>query len=220
MSRKNISKEKIIQAFLMAAFEKSAGGISLTDVAENLQIKKASLYNHFEGKDAMYNSTIEYCGNELSKVSFLMDKTIYSIKNNKIGLTSLFKKLITRYINIFEMEPLFQIYVFINTEKYFNINAMNVVQNEYKKFKDEINQILQSYQDTNKISKMSNKVLSDYSDGITSIINQKMDFYLFNRKEEIRQNPESGVGSLFALDTNSELVDDITRSINAIMMSI
>ena len=47
MGRKNISQEKIIQAFLASAFEKSAGATSLSDIAEYLEIKKASLYNHF-----------------------------------------------------------------------------------------------------------------------------------------------------------------------------
>ncbi len=217
MSKKNISKEKIIQAFLISAFEKSAGATSLTDISEILQIKKASLYNHFDGKEIMYEATIEYCGKELSKISFLMDKTLYSIKNNKIGISSLFKKLITRYINIFEMEPLFQIYNFVNTEKYFNYKAMNIIQNEYGKLKDEIKQIMISFSDSGKINKINDKSINDFSEGITSIINQKMDYYLFNRKEMERQNPESGAGSLFALDTNEKMVDGIVKIINSII---
>ena len=43
MSKKNISQEKIIQAFIASAFEKSAGGTSLADISESLEIKKASL---------------------------------------------------------------------------------------------------------------------------------------------------------------------------------
>ena len=41
MSKKNISQEKIIQAFLASAFDKSAGATSLADVSEGLEIKKA-----------------------------------------------------------------------------------------------------------------------------------------------------------------------------------
>ena len=55
MSRKNLSREKIIQAFLTASFEKSAGATSLADVSDALEIKKASLYNHFENKEQMYD---------------------------------------------------------------------------------------------------------------------------------------------------------------------
>ena len=40
MSKKNISQEKIIQAFLASAFDKGAGATSLADVSEGLEIKK------------------------------------------------------------------------------------------------------------------------------------------------------------------------------------
>ena len=44
MSKKNISQEKIIQSFLSSSFNKSAGSTSLADIADDLEIKKASLY--------------------------------------------------------------------------------------------------------------------------------------------------------------------------------
>ena len=88
MSRKNISQEKIIQSFLASAFEKSAGATSLADISHSLEIKKASLYNHFESKENMYSSTLELCGKEINLVSFLSDKTIDSIKNGKTTLLS------------------------------------------------------------------------------------------------------------------------------------
>jgi len=59
MSKKNISQEKIIQAFIASAFEKSAGGTSLADISESLEIKKASLYNHFSSRDEMYTAESE-----------------------------------------------------------------------------------------------------------------------------------------------------------------
>ena len=62
MSKKNISQEKIIQAFIASAFVKSAGGTSLADISESLEIKKASLYNHFSSRDEMYNAAVEFCG--------------------------------------------------------------------------------------------------------------------------------------------------------------
>ena len=71
MSKKNISQEKIIQAFMASAFDKSAGASSLADVSEILEIKKASLYNHFESRDAMYAATLSYCAQEVEAVSFL-----------------------------------------------------------------------------------------------------------------------------------------------------
>ena len=58
MSRKNISQEKIIQSFLASAFEKGAGATSLADISDSLEIKKASLYNHFAGRDDIYEETL------------------------------------------------------------------------------------------------------------------------------------------------------------------
>ena len=113
MSRKNISQEKIVQSFLASAFEKSSGATSLADVADSLEIKKASLYNHFENKEAIYDTAIAYAEKEFSSINFIADKALDSIRNNKITINTLFKKLIVRYFNLFETEPTFHLYVFI-----------------------------------------------------------------------------------------------------------
>ena len=83
MAKKNISQEKIIQSFISCAFEKSAGATSLSDIADALQIKKASLYNHFENREAMYYASIDYCGSEIATVGFLPEKNYETIINNK-----------------------------------------------------------------------------------------------------------------------------------------
>ena len=101
MSKKNISQEKIIQSFLSSSFNKSAGSTSLADIADDLEIKKASLYNHFSSKEEMYDSTIEYCKKEISSIPFLTEKTISSIISNKITFPTLLKRLISKYFNLF-----------------------------------------------------------------------------------------------------------------------
>ncbi|MCQ2589230.1 MAG: TetR/AcrR family transcriptional regulator [Treponema sp.] len=206
MSRKNISQEKIIQSFLASAFEKSAGATSLADVSDSLEIKKASLYNHFESKENMYASTLELCGKEINLVSFLSDKTIDSIKNGKTTLPALLKRLINRYFNLFETEPLFQMYVFVRTEQYFNLEALKIIRTENEKLTDEIRKILQAFMDIEKIQACSEKELREKASAISSIILQQRDFYIANRKEIVRQNPESGAGTLFALPTDDEAI--------------
>ena len=124
MGRKNISQEKIIQAFLACSFEKSAGATSLSDIAEMLEIKKASLYNHFDSRDAMYDATVYHCGKQIEKITFLSEKNLENIKTNKLTASQIFKKLITRFFELYDSEPLFQIYTFIHTEQYFNIEAL------------------------------------------------------------------------------------------------
>ena len=82
MGKKNISQERIIEAFILSAFEKSAGATSLADISDILEIKKASLYNHFESREAMYDATLEHCKKEIGAVSFLPEKTLDSIIKN------------------------------------------------------------------------------------------------------------------------------------------
>lgn len=213
MSHKNISQEKIIQSFLASAFEKSAGATSLADISDSLEIKKASLYNHFSSKENMYDSTLELCGKEINLVSFLSDKTIDSIKNGKTTLPNLLRKLITRYFNLFETEPLFQMYVFVRTEQYFNLDALKIIRTENEKITDEIRKILQAFMDIEKISSCSEKELREKASAISSIIIQQRDFYIANRKEIVRQNPESGAGTLFALPTDDEAVSKAVKMV-------
>lgn len=213
MSRKNISQEKIIQSFLSSAFEKSAGATSLSDIADSLEIKKASLYNHFSSKENMYDSTLELCKKEILSVSFLSDKTLDSIKNGKTSLQTLIKRLITRYFNLFETEPLFQMYVFVRTEQYFNLEALKIIKEENEKISDELRKIFQAFMDIEKIQKCSEKDIKEKASSIASIIIQQRDFYIANRKEIVRQNPESGAGTLFALPTDEIAVNKAIKMV-------
>lgn len=214
MSKKNISRERIVQSFLVSAFDKSAGGTSLADISDSLEIKKASLYNHFESRDAMYDATLEYCASEIAKVSFMADRTIEAIINGKSNPQTLLKRLITRYFNLFENEPLFHMYVFVHTEQYFNKTALQIIQNEYDKIVDEIKQILLTIIKIQKLEEKTEKELKDFASGITAIILQQRDLYIANRKETVRQNPESGAGSLFALPTDETALNKAIRLVD------
>jgi len=210
---KNISQEKIISAFISCAFDKSAGATSLADISEILQIKKASLYNHFENRDAMYDASIDFCKREIVSISFLTDKIIDSVNNNKSALFPTFKKLISRFFNLYETEPLVKMYVFIHTEQYFNFAALDAIHQEEEKICNEIKRLLSAFAEIEKFPVKADKDLKDISQTICSIIIQQRDIYIANRKEVIRQNPESGVGSLFALPTDDVAVN---RTVNLV----
>ncbi len=217
MQKRNLSKEKIIQSLLTSAFEKSAGATSLTDIADDLEIKKASLYNHFESRDAIYNATVESCAKEISSISFLADKTIDSIKNAKASPLSLFKRLITRFFELYESEPLFQMYVFVHTEQYFNLEALQIVRQEQQQITDEIRRILTAFIDAQKIPQHSEKETRDTANGIAAIIFSQRDLYIANRKEIVRQNPESGAGSLFALPTDDDAIQQTIKIVENLL---
>ena len=202
MSKKNISQEKIIQAFLASAFDKSAGATSLADVSEGLEIKKASLYNHFESRDAMYAASIAYSAQEVGAVSFLEEKTLESIKGGKVAPAAVFKKLITRYFELYENEPLFQIYVFVHSEQYFNLDALKIVEGENNQLCDSIKDMLAAFVAAKKLTKKTDKELKDLAGQFAAVIIQHRDSYIAARKETVRQNPDSKAGGLFALPTD------------------
>ena len=220
MSKKNISQEKIIQAFLASAFDKSAGATSLADVSEGLEIKKASLYNHFESRDAMYAASIAYSAQEIGAVSFLEEKTLESIKGGKAAPSAVFKKLVTRYFELFENEPLFQIYVFIHSEQYFNLEALKIVEGENNQLCDSIKDMLSAFVAAKKIDKKSEKELKDISAEIAAVIIQHRDAYIAARKETVRQNPDSKAGGLFALPTDEVALSRTLKLVEVMLKAL
>ena len=204
MSKKNISQEKIIQAFLSSAFERSAGATSLQDVAASLEIKKASLYNHFESRDAMYDASLAYCQENIGQVEFLTQKVFDSIKAGKITIPAAIKKLISRYFSLFDSEPLFKMYVFVHTEQYFNAAALKIVQQQIEKINEDLKKIIES---------------KETAASLTSLILQQLDAYIAVRKETIRQNPETGAGSLFELPSDNNIINKAAKLAEAYISS-
>lgn len=220
MSKKNISQEKIIQAFIASAFDKSAGASSLADVSQILEIKKASLYNHFESRDAMYAATIAHCAKEIESVGFLQEKTLEGIKGGKTAPSAVFKKLITRYFELFENEPLFQIYVFVHSEQYFNLEAFNIVEGENNRICDAIKDLLTEFVAAKKIAKKTDKELKDISAQLAAVIIQHRDSYIAARKETVRQNPDSKAGGLFALPTDEVALNRTLKLVEVMLKAL
>ena len=220
MSKKNISQEKIIQAFLASAFDKSAGATSLADVSEGLEIKKASHYNHFESRDAMYEATMAYSAGEIERVSFLEEKTLEGVKGGKTAPSAVFKKLITRYFQLFENEPLFQIYAFVRSEQYFNLKALKIVEGENNQICDSIKDLLSAFAAAKKIAKKTDKELKDIASEFAAVIIQQRDSYIAARKEVVRQNPDSKAGGLFALSTDEAALGRTLKLVEAMLKSL
>ena len=215
MSKKNISQEKIIQAFLSAAFDKSAGATSLADVADSLEIKKASLYNHFDSREAMYAASLDYCSQEIGNVEFATEKMREAINSGKTTLTGALKKLVSRYFALFDSEPLFKMYVFVHTEQYFNVNALKIVQNQIEKITEDIKSIFADF-----IKDKSDKEIKELAGACTNLILAQLDAYIAVRKETIRQNPETGAGSLFELPSDNNIINKAARLVEAFVTSL
>ena len=215
MSKKNISQEKIIQAFLSSAFERSAGATSLQDVAASLEIKKASLYNHFDSRDAMYDATIAYCQEQICKFEFLTQKVQEAVAAGKLAVPAAIKKLISRYFALFDSEPLFKMYVFVHSEQYFNANALKIVQNQAEKVTEDVKSVLLAY-----IKDSSEKEIKDIAAAVSCLILQQLDAYIALRKETVRQNPETGAGSLFELPSDNNIINRAAKLVETYINSL
>lgn len=206
MARPLINQEKIIESALYCAFDKGMGDTSLNDISNYLSIKKASLYNHFSSKEEMLKAIYTYCSDFYKKVNLISDEEF--AKTSSVQPEKLFKTCSVNYIKKHEIDPLFQIYTFINSEKYFNKNVLDIYKSQIEKIE---NQVSLFFKLVNKSKGFDNakikKEAAFFCYGLTSIL----DKYLAARKETIRQNPESGVGALFALPSDDKMMQEVSK---------
>ena len=105
----------------------------------------------------------------------------------------------------------------IQKKQFFNLKALQIVRNLNQKLSQEIRKILVAFVDCDRIKILNERELNDFSLSISSIILQQIDFYIANRKETVRLNPESGVGTLFALPSDDNAIEKAIKSVEAIL---
>lgn len=217
MSRKLITRAKVIEAALFSAFKNGMGAVSLSDIAQSLQIKKASLYNYFSGKEELLCAVYEYADDFYSRVNFL-DEEIFA-KINSANAQKKFKIITEEFVRAHEREPLLQICVLVFSEKYFNKNCLEIFQKQKLKLK---NQSLAFFKFVSAIwqKKNSTAELNSLSENFVEGFFARLDFYLAQKKEVIRNNPECDAGSLFALPSDEEGVEKISSFATEILRKI
>lgn len=202
-----ITREKIILAFLESCFEKNAGGTSLSDVAGRLGIKKASLYNHYESRDAMVEDTLRWSG-EYMKRTYFIPSDIDAI-SRKYSAETVMKGIVNRWFKLNEKEPLFQIYSFVESEKYISNAAAEISQESREKLISQTATAFLSLSAAGKIAQITEEKAVQISKMYTGIVMSFLDSYLTDKKIQIRTNPETGEGSLFAPPQEKGNLDDI-----------
>lgn len=217
MSRKLITRAKIIEAALFSAFKNGMGAVSLSDIAQSLQIKKASLYNYFSGKEELLCAVYEYADDFYSRVNFL-DEEIFA-KINSANAQKKFKIITEEFVRAHEREPLLQICILVFSEKYFNKNCLEIFQKQKLKLK---NQSLAFFKFVSAIWQKKNSAaeLNSLSENFVEGLFARLDFYLAQKKEVIRNNPECDAGSLFALPSDEEGVEKISSFATEILRKI
>ena len=92
------TREDIITAMLNLGEEKGLANVSLSDIALEVGIRKASIYSHFESQQALVDTMVRYCNEELGKKSFIVD---FRAKDARSMLVSLFDNI----IDVFARKP-------------------------------------------------------------------------------------------------------------------
>ena len=195
MPEEKITREKIIHAVLECAFVNSVGATSLADIAGKLGIKKASLYNHYESREAMIDDTIRYCGESLSKISFIpaeMDATA-----QKYAAEAVLKGIVHRWFKVNEKEPLVQIYSFVESEKYFSTEAASIYSNVKNKLSEQTVTALKSLAAAGKIKNSTDEDFKAKAEVFSALTGSLLDNYIVEKKMDIRSNPQTGEGELF-----------------------
>ncbi len=203
-----LSQEEIIKALLDTSFDKSTGSSSLTDVADLLHVKKASLYNHFNSRNDLITRTTEYCREYIEEINFIPDNLGEVTK--KYSAETVLKGIVNRYCKMHEKTPLFQIYTFIESQKYFDAEAALIVKEQKQKLIAQTQTVLNYLVDAGKLSLSSDKVSTTalwFCSGFNDILNQ----HLLERKQLVMKNPRSEEGGLFTLPPDEEALKTINE---------
>ena len=92
------TREDIITAMLDLGEEKGLANVSLSDIALEVGIRKASIYSHFESQQAIVDAMVRFCNGELGKKTFVVD---FKAKDARSMLTALFDNI----IDVFAQKP-------------------------------------------------------------------------------------------------------------------
>jgi len=206
-----LTKEDIIEAVLNASFYRSLGATSLTDIANELHIKKASLYNHFSNRDDLIAQTFNTCAMYIRAITFIPPE-VNSIAK-KYSPETVLKGIVNRYFRMHEKSPLFQIYTFVESQKYFSSTAAAIVKEEKEKIINQTEIVLSSLVELKKVCLEQNQIKSAaiwFCSGVNDLLN----LYLVERKEVVVKNPATGDGELFTLPVDEKNIESVDTFID------
>ena len=213
----HINKDQIIEAVLNTAFYKSVGATSLTDIANALNIKKASLYNHFSNRDDIIESTVASCQEYYQAITFIPAN--YQEVCKKYSPETVLKGIVNRYFKMHEKSPLFQIYTYVHSQKYFNHSCAKIVEDERTKIINQTLQVLLALGENGKCVLTKSNALCAAT-WFCSGVNDMLNIYLLKRKDIIVKNPASGKGELFQLEADEETLQKIDAFVDNFTMFI
>lgn len=198
-----ITNDDIIMSLLNQSFYKSAGATSLSDIAGVLSIKKASLYNHFDSRDDIISSAFQNCSQYMEQITFTPANVNEVAK--KYSTETCLKGIVDRYFKMHEKDPLLQIYTFVESQKYFDTRAQDIVRNHKEKLIKQTSHLLEVLKTLDKINIAEDKI-DTISLWFVSAVNDLLNQYLMEKKQLILTNPASGEGELFSLPEDQSII--------------
>ncbi len=103
-------KELIILKTLDLGFNKGLSNVSLMDIANEVNMKKASLYSHFDSKNSIIIAVLGYCKSKLAQKNFDVN---FKAKDAQ----SLLFSLVDSFMETFGESPLSQYYAIVQQQK-------------------------------------------------------------------------------------------------------
>ena len=107
------TREAIITALLDLGEEKGLANVSLSDIALEVGIRKASIYSHFESQQALVDATVLYCRELLKQKTFNVD---FKAKDARSMLVSLFDNI----IKVFAEKPVSSYFSIVQQQRMFD----------------------------------------------------------------------------------------------------
>lgn len=140
-------KEEIIYATLELAAEYGLKSLSMSQIAEKVGIKKPSLYNHFESKEALIKEMYELIREKskenisVNNFDFIKDKSAEDIL---MAAVLNYKKMVSD-------ENLIRFYKVIYSERTINLEATQIIIEETNKMVSATKTLFKVLQDNKKI---------------------------------------------------------------------
>jgi AcrR family transcriptional regulator len=136
MATEKITKEKIITSVLKIAFINSIEGTSLSDIAADVGIKKASLYSHFESREKLLSAANKFCAAILRANPYIPHD--YEDTIAKYSVPVVLKGIVRRYIKVYERDLPLRAMFYLETGKFCNAEAGEIIREEREKIRSQM----------------------------------------------------------------------------------
>ncbi len=177
-------KEEIIMATLKLASTIGLKAVSMNMIAEEIGIKKPSLYNHFKSKDELVNEMYLFLRNKAQKET--QPQLDYAIFENK-SANQILSCLVKNYIAL-SNEPYMQMfYKVIYSERSISPQAANIMKTETEKMIEATKQVF-IILESKKLLKFENIKISALSFALTihSLVDYMLDIGLSKNEEPFK----------------------------------